>query len=75
MKLTILLLSLYAACALGHGGGLNGQGGDFDRSTGEYHCHREPYFAQSVSFTHSHHRTHVSLVRRFKISAIAFIVH
>jgi endonuclease G, mitochondrial len=45
MKLALLLLSLYAAFAFGHGGGLNGQGGHFNRSTGEYHCHREPCFS------------------------------
>ena len=45
MKLALLLLSLYAACALGHGGGLNAQGGHFNHATGEYHCHREPCFS------------------------------
>jgi len=45
MKLALLLLSLYGASAFGHGGGLNAQGGHFNRATGEYHCHREPCFS------------------------------
>jgi hypothetical protein len=45
MKLALLLLGFCAAGAFGHGGGLNAQGGHFNRSTGEYHCHREPCFA------------------------------
>lgn len=36
MKLALLLLSLYAAFAFGHGGGLNGQGGHFNRATGYF---------------------------------------
>ncbi len=35
-------MSLYAATASAHGGGLDGNGGHNNRKTGEYHCHREP---------------------------------
>ena len=42
LRLTFFLMSLYAATASGHGGGLDGNGGHNNRKTGEYHCHREP---------------------------------
>ena len=42
LRLTFFLMSLYAATASGHGGGLDGSGGHNNRKTGEYHCHREP---------------------------------
>jgi hypothetical protein len=42
LRLTFFLLSLYAATASAHGGGLDGNGGHNNRKTGEYHCHREP---------------------------------
>jgi hypothetical protein len=31
--------------AIGHGGGLDSNGGHTNRKTGEYHCHREPCFS------------------------------
>jgi hypothetical protein len=42
LRLSFFLLSLYAATASAHGGGLDGNGGHNNRKTGEYHCHREP---------------------------------
>jgi hypothetical protein len=42
LRLTFFLMSLYAATASGHGGGLDSNGGHNNRKTGEYHCHREP---------------------------------
>jgi hypothetical protein len=42
LRLTFFLMSLYAATASAHGGGLDGNGGHNNRKTGEYHCHREP---------------------------------
>lgn len=35
-------LALAAAVSFAHPGGLDRQGGHSDRSTGEYHCHRDP---------------------------------
>jgi len=35
-------MSLYAATASAHAGGLDGSGGHNNRKTGEYHCPREP---------------------------------
>ena len=43
--MSIFLLSLIADTASGHGGGLDSNGGHFNRKTGEYHCHREPCFS------------------------------
>jgi hypothetical protein len=40
-KLALALLSV-PSLALGHGGGLNGDGCHNERSTGGYHCHRSP---------------------------------
>ncbi|MBT5791666.1 MAG: YHYH domain-containing protein [Gammaproteobacteria bacterium] len=42
LRITFLLMSLYAATASAHGGGLDSNGGHNNRKTGEYHCHREP---------------------------------
>ncbi len=36
------LLFVIASLAHSHPGGLDSQGGHIDRSTGSYHCHREP---------------------------------
>jgi endonuclease G, mitochondrial len=45
MKLILLLASLLSLEALGHGGGLDANGGHYNRSTAEYHCHQEPCFS------------------------------
>jgi hypothetical protein len=45
LKLIFLLLSLSAAAASAHGGGLDGNGGHNNRKTGDYHCLREPCLA------------------------------
>jgi hypothetical protein len=44
---SLFLFSLLVAPELanGHGGGLNAEGGHYNRKTGEYHCHREPCFS------------------------------
>lgn len=39
---TVVLSLLPAQLALGHGGGLDSNGGHNDRKYGGYHCHREP---------------------------------
>lgn len=41
------LLTLPAANALAHGGGLDGQGCHHNRKVGGYHCHRGPLGGQS----------------------------
>lgn len=39
----VWLLGLFASfAAIPHGGGLDSNGGHFDRKTGNYHCHRAP---------------------------------
>lgn len=38
----VLALLLWSGAALSHGGGLNADGCHFNRTTGEYHCHRIP---------------------------------
>lgn len=38
----LLGLILWPDVAFGHGGGLNADGCHFNRTTGEYHCHRVP---------------------------------
>ncbi len=40
----LFALTLTPATVLGHGGGLDDIGGHTNRSTGEYHCHRNPCF-------------------------------
>ena len=47
----LFLFSLLVAPELAnaHGGGLNAEGGHFNRKTGEYHCHREPCFSNQES--------------------------
>lgn len=42
LRFTFFLMSLYAATASAHGGGLDSSGGHNNRKTGDYHCHREP---------------------------------
>jgi|GEM_PF-2767116 len=47
MNHTLLLLLALIAVAVpfkvsAHSGGINKQGGHFNRSTNQYHCHREP---------------------------------
>lgn len=39
------LLLLVPMGALAHGGGLDRNGGHYNRKTGVYHCHREPCFS------------------------------
>lgn len=39
---TFTFLTAISLNTLGHGGGLDKQGGHFNRKTNEYHCHREP---------------------------------
>jgi endonuclease G len=43
----LLSISLLVAPddATAHGGGLNAEGGHYNRKTGDYHCHREPCFS------------------------------
>ncbi len=38
---------LLPAGAIAHGGGLDGNGGHYNRKTGSYHCHREPCFSNA----------------------------
>lgn len=38
-----------AGNAVAHGGGLDKNGGHFNRKTGEYHCHRDPCFSQHAN--------------------------
>lgn len=45
-RLTALMLLLPVAACWSHGGGLDDHGGHTQRSTGEYHCHREPCLSQ-----------------------------
>ncbi len=40
LPLILLLIVILPACASGHGGGQDANGGHVDRSTGEYHCHQ-----------------------------------
>ena len=42
MVVVIATVAVYAAGALGHGGGLDKNGCHTDRKTGQYHCHRTP---------------------------------
>lgn len=46
MRILLLSAALLLPCfAFGHGGGLDRNGGHFNRKTGVYHCHREPCFS------------------------------
>ena len=38
--LILFVILILPACAHGHGGGQDSNGGHVDRSTGEYHCHK-----------------------------------
>jgi hypothetical protein len=46
MAIAISATTLLPQPAEAHPGGQDKQGGHFNRSTGEYHCHREPCFSQ-----------------------------
>jgi hypothetical protein len=43
---TLLFAVLHCSLTFGHGGGLDGSGGHFNRKTGQYHCHRELCISQ-----------------------------
>ena len=45
MKAIVFVLLALPSLALAHGGGLDSNGGHFNRKTGVYHCHREPCFS------------------------------
>lgn len=45
MKPILLLLLLLPSLAFAHGGGLDKQGGHFNRKTNTYECHKEPCFS------------------------------
>ena len=45
MKITFLLCLLVPVLAFAHGGGLDDQGGHFNRKDSTYHCHKEPCFS------------------------------
>ncbi len=45
MKITFLLLLLIPAFVFSHPGGVDNQGGHFDRKNNTYHCHKEPCFS------------------------------
>jgi len=45
MKVPFLLCLLLPALAFSHGGGLDNQGGHFNRKTNIYECHKEPCFS------------------------------
>lgn len=45
MIFAFLLVSIWPTPISAHPGGLDAQGGHTDRSTGQYHCHREPCFS------------------------------
>lgn len=42
-----LVFIVTATPAFAHGGGLDSNGGHYNRRTGEYHCHREPCFSNA----------------------------
>ncbi len=44
MKPILLLLLLLPVLVFSHGGGLDKQGGHFNRKTNTYECHKEPCF-------------------------------
>ena len=45
MKIGLLLFLLIPAVVFAHPGGLDKQGGHFDRKANTYHCHKEPCFS------------------------------
>ncbi len=45
MKSIFLLLLLFPVLVFSHGGGLDKQGGHFNRKTNIYECHKEPCFS------------------------------
>lgn len=45
MKVTFLLCLLLSTLVFSHGGGLDNQGGHFNRKTHIYQCHKEPCFS------------------------------
>jgi len=44
----VTLLAALPGIAAAHGGGLDGNGGHYNRKTGVYHCHREPCFSKQA---------------------------
>ena len=45
MKITLLLILLFPVFVFSHGGGLDKQGGHFNRKTNTYECHKKPCFS------------------------------
>jgi len=45
MKITFLLIILLPTLVFSHGGGLDEQGGHFNRKTNTYECHKKPCFS------------------------------
>lgn len=49
MRILLLVAALFLPClASAHGGGLDRNGGHYNRKTGVYHCHREPCFSNQA---------------------------
>lgn len=44
MKLLLALISLLPFLAVAHSGGLDKNGGHIEKSTGQYHCHKQPCY-------------------------------
>lgn len=42
MKNLVIVLVLFTSLVYSHGGGLDSNGGHYNRKTGEYHIHRKP---------------------------------
>jgi len=51
MRTALCLILALPSLALAHGGGLDSNGGHFNRKTGLYHCHREPCFSNQKGKT------------------------